>query len=265
MTEAFYVRSGDRFASTAHTRGPWAEGLQHGGPPSALLAHEIERLHPRDDAAIARITLEIVRPVPIAHVAVDTTVVRPGRKVELIGASLTADGVVCIRAHAWRIRTTSLELPQGAGASGPPPPPLSTARPMPFFPSGHDVGYHTAMDVYFAEGGFTELGPASVWMRMRVPLVEGEPTTALCRVLCAADSGNGVSAALDFRRWIFINPDLTVYLHRPLEGEWVHMAARTTLSPTGLGMAESTLSDASGPVGRGLQSLYLEDRHAPGT
>ena len=79
---------------------------------------------------------------------------------------------------------------------------------VPFFPTGQDVGYHTAMEFRFVAGSFLELGPATVWSRH--PLVAGEVPSPLCRVLVAADSGNGVSASLDFRRWRFINPELTV-------------------------------------------------------
>lgn len=262
MPEAFYLPADGRFESTTATRGPWARDLQHGGPPSALVAHVLERNHARDDARIARITLEILRPVPIAPLEVTTTVLRPGRKVELLGASLTAAGVECLRAQAWRIRTQPVDLPAGAGRHGSAPPPLPAAGPVPFFPTGEDEGYHTAMDVRFVEGGFLELGPASVWMRTRVPVVAGEPVRPLSRILCAADSGNGVSGELDFRRWIFINPDLTVYVQREPAGEWVHLAARTTLDASGTGLAESTISDDSGPLARGLQALYLEDRQA---
>jgi acyl-CoA thioesterase len=76
-------------------------------------------------------------------------------------------------------------------------------------------------------------------------------------VLIAADSGNGVSSALDYRQWIFINPDLTVYLHRSPEGEWVCLDAETTVTARGVGLAASTLHDRRGPIGRGMQSLFI--------
>ena len=101
-------------------------------------------------------------------------------------------------------------------------------RTTPFFPTGQEVGYHTAMEVRFVAGSFLELGPATAWMRMRHPLVPDEAPSPLCRVLIAADSGNGVSAALDYQRWRFINPDLTVYLMRPPAGDWVALEATTT-------------------------------------
>ena len=91
MADAFYTREGDGFVATELTRGPWDPGAQHAGPPSALLAREIERLEPADDRQVARITLEILRPVPIGRLSVEARVVRPGRSVELIEAELSDD------------------------------------------------------------------------------------------------------------------------------------------------------------------------------
>jgi Acyl-CoA thioesterase C-terminal domain len=96
-------------------------------------------------------------------------------------------------------------------------------------------------------------------MRMRHPLVAGEPPSPLCRVLVAADSGNGVSAALDYQRWRFINPDLTVYLLRPPTGEWVALEAATSAA-AGIGLADTALHDEQGPIGRAAQALFIDRR-----
>jgi len=109
-------------------------------------------------------------------------------------------------------------------------------------------------------GGFIEQGPAIAWLRMRHALVAGEPIAPLARVLIAADSGNGVSSALDYRHFIFINPDLTVNLHRYPEGEWVCLEAETTVSRRGVGLAVSALHDLRGPIGRASQSLLIGER-----
>jgi len=131
---------------------------------------------------------------------------------------------------------------------------------VPFFATGQEVGYHTAMDFRFVEGAFTEPGPAVVWMRMRQPLVAGEPVSPLSRVLVAADAGNGVSATLDYQRFVFINTELTVHLLREPDGEWVCLDATTHLGAPGLGLAESLLSDERGRIGRAAQTLLVRPR-----
>ena len=97
-------------------------------------------------------------------------------------------------------------------------------------------------------------------MRMRVPLVEGEEPTPLQRVLIAADSGNGISGTLDYTRYLFINVDLTVHLHRLPADEWVHLDAVTIPEPTGIGLADTVIGDRRGRIGRALQTLLVRER-----
>jgi acyl-Coa thioesterase superfamily protein len=187
-------------------------------------------------------------------------VVRPGRAVELVEARLDEAGGErreIARATAWRLRPQE-GVP--AVALAPPPPGPDHGRAVPFFPTGQDVGYHTAMDYAFVEGAFLDPGPAVVWMRMRQPLVDGEEPSPLVRVLTAADSGNGVSAVLDYRRFVFINTDLTVQLVREPEGEWVCLDAVTRIGPDGVGLAESALADERGRIGRATQTLLVRPR-----
>ena len=223
---------------------------------------------------MGRITFEILRSVPLAPLTITTGVIRPGRRVELTEALLSdAEGAV-MRATAWVLRPASLEIPPGLSSEDP----ASTARLSPgpageglppgpaagkasdFFPTGQSVGYHTAMDYRFVSGAFLEPGPATVWMRMRHPLLAGEEPSPLQRVLVAADSGNGVSATLDWRRYLFINVDLTVQLHRLPVGEWVCLDAITIPEPTGVGLSDTALYDERGPIGRATQTLLVRER-----
>ena len=258
MPESFYEPDGERFASSELTRGPWDPEFQHAGPPAALLGREVEGLQDAGDFQIARITFEIMRAVPIAPLWAEARIARPGRRVQLVEGSLhDSDGEV-MRATAWRIRTGEVALPKLSRAEPPPGP--ETAEHRDFVPTGQEVGYHTAMEYRFLKGAFTEPGPAKVWMRMRCPLVAGEEPSPLARVLAAADSGNGVSATLDWRRYLFINVDLSVHLERMPEGEWVCLDAVTLAEPNGVGVADTLLLDERGRIGRALQSLLVGER-----
>jgi acyl-Coa thioesterase superfamily protein/acyl-CoA thioesterase superfamily protein len=257
--DAFYTPDGDWLVASELTRGPWDPGSQHAGPPSALVARAIERCGEADGFQVGRITMEIVRPVPIGRLRASARVVRPGRSVELIEATLESEEGEVMRALAWRLRTQPVEL-SPAPPEDPPPPGPAEGEKKPFFDTGQKVGYHTAMDYLFVHGSFLEAGPATVWMRMRQPLVEGEETTPLQRVLVAADSGNGVSAALDVRRFLFINTDLSVHLLRMPEGEWVCLEARTYPEQNGVGLSETALYDERGRIGRAAQTLLVRAR-----
>jgi hypothetical protein len=269
VPDSFYEPDGDRFVSTELTRGPWDPDSQHAGPPAALIGREVERLgggliggEGGPPAQVGRITYEVVRPVPIAPLRVAAEIVRPGRRVEMFEATLSDEqGEVLMRARGWRLRTeqVSFEAPQ----SPEPPPGPDRGEPGEFFHTGYDVGYHTAMEYRFVSGAFMEVGPATVWMRMGVPLLPGEEPTPLQRVLAAADSGNGVSASLDWSSYLFINVDLTVHLHRMPQGEWVCLDAVTLPEPNGIGMADTRLLDERGPIGRGVQTLLVAEREGP--
>jgi hypothetical protein len=259
MASAMYLPTGDpeRFVVSPSTVGPWDPTLQHGGPPSALLARTCERVPAQWPATVVRMAVEILGPTPVGAVTVAGRVARPGRSVELLEAELSAGGRVAARARAWRVRRAVLDLPAAATGSGALP-------PMPAFddrlPDGWTGGFINSLDLRFAAGGWDVPGPATVWARLRVPLVEGEEPTGLQRLMTLADCGNGVSSALPITDWLFINPDLTVHLSRYPEGEWQCLEATTTVDPHGFGLAASTLYDQRGRVGHGAQSLYVAPR-----
>ena len=257
--DAFYEPDGERYRATELTRGPWDPSAQHAGPPAALIARELERLE--GGGQLGRITFDILRPVPIATLSVDARVVKPGRRVELCEATLSDERGALIRATAWRLRTDRVELPPDIpGFADEAPPGPEAAEEGDFFPTGQDVGYHTAMEYRFVRGAFMEAGPATVWMRMRAPLVTGEEPSALVRVMVAGDSGNGVSAALDWRKYLFINVDLTVHLHRYPAGKWVCLDALTLPEESGVGLADTLLRDERGRIGRAAQTLLVDMR-----
>ena len=261
MAGAFYERDGDLFCASELTRGPWDPGTQHAGPPAALLGHALEGLPETEEFQVGRVTFEILRPLPIGAVRVAARVARPGRRVQMLEAELSdAGGEVLMRARAWRLRTAALDLPAAAVRADAPPPPPEEAVEKDFFPTGQEHGYHSAMEVRFVTGGFIEPGPATVWLRMRRPLVGGEEPTPLQRTLVVADVGNGVSASLDFRRYLFINVDLTVQLERLPRGEWIGIDAVTLPQPTGVGVSDSVLYDREGRIGRALQTLLVSER-----
>ena len=255
MTGAFYEPRDGQLVPSELTRGPWDPNAQHAGPPSALIVRALERCRPREGLRLGRISIDILGPVPLAPLTVEARVVRPGRSVELLEATLAGPGGELMRASAWRAAAGDLSLPDGDGK---PPPGPEHGKAGDYFPTGEDVGYHTAMEYSFVKGGFLEPGPATVWMRMRGALVAGERPSPLERLMVVADVGNGISAVLDWREYLFINTELTVHLLRPPEGDWIGVDAVTRVD--GLGLAESVLYDERGRIGRGAQTLLVRRR-----
>jgi hypothetical protein len=254
---SFYVRRSDGlYESTELTRGPWNPSHQHAGPPTALLVGRLASRQP--DRLLGRAAIELLRPIPMAPLRLELDAPAGGRRVQRVrGALVDASGTVVMTASLLLLQVAPVEPPPPGPVGLPPPLPderAAEAAGFPFFP--WPVGYHTAMELRFGRGRFGD-GPVAVWMRPRVPLVEGEAISPLERLLCAVDSAHGVSWQVDPREMSVINPDLTVALHRQPVGDWICLDAETANERDGVGVAHSRLWDERGPVGWSLQSLVL--------
>lgn len=265
MTEGhFYerdrgARGEERFFATELTRGPWSNDHQHGGPPVALLARAIERLEPANMFS-ARLTVELLRPIPIsAPLEVVTEVLTAGRTVQRLAAALVSGEQQLAVAVAVRIRVEELGLPIRLPNPDELLRPVEHSAAFEFSFFQHLVGYHTAMEVRIADGEFGT-GRVAAWMRPRVPLILGEDTSPLQRVMICADAGQGVGTALDPSKWSFVNPDLTVHLHRLPGDEWLGMDAQSWAEPLGFGVCRTRLSDRRGDLGMALQSQVIAPR-----
>lgn len=264
MGLAIFRADGEHLLPSELARGPWDPGALHGGAPAALITAAFESCEPGAELRIARLGFEFLRPVPLAPLSLAVRTVRDGRRVQELAAELHAGEQLVCRASALRVREVPEDLPASAGAGSAEPramPGPQAARAVRFAlnDSDHASFAASAMEIRFLDDA-SALGPARVWMHLRHPLVEGRPTTPLTRLSAAADFGNGVSAALPFERFLFINADLTIHLHRHPRGEWIGLDARTVLESGGAGLAESVLHDVEGPVGRAFQTLVVAPR-----
>lgn len=252
----FTVEGPGMWQPTEAARGPWTPDALHGGPVAALLAHAaVEHL---DGLQPVRLTVEILRPVPVDTITVAVEVLRPGRRVRAVAASMKVGGKEVATATMVGIRVGDVPVPDHAVPPVPPGPEHGRIVDFPF--ASHNGFHNVGVEHRFVAGGIDERGPATDWIRLACPLVEGEDVRPVERAVAAADFGNGISRVADFDDLLFINPDLTVYLHREPVGEWVCLDAQSRLEPHGIGMAVSTLFDLDGPIGLAAQSLVVDVR-----
>ena len=259
---AFVLLEGGAFRATELTRGPWHPEHQHAGPPIALAAREIERTAAALELThIARLTANLLRPIPIAELAVEVQTDYVGRNAAHFSARLDAGGKEVARFTALAQRESALAVPVDlAGHPLPLAPRTVDESPQERFPFTRKLtGYADLIESRIAQGKMFR-GPSVVWFRLRYPLVAGEEPTPLQRVAVAADSGNGISAVLDFNQYVFVNSDLTINLLRQAQGEWVCIDARTLVGPRGGGLAEARIFDTGGLIGRSTQSLSIRPR-----
>lgn len=267
MTQCYYRRlslEGDTalFDSTDHTRSNWTPEIQHGSPPLALLTKAIEETI-RDRLApgmrIGRLALDILGPIPVAEIHVRGRVERPGRRIALLSAEMSEvrpEGKprIVARVSAWALSTSDTS----EAVTERHPPLVEGEAALNRLP-WKDVGGYVD-SVQWRPQTADSAGATVYWLRPLVGLVDDEPTTALQRMAMIVDSANGVGAVLDSRRFVFMNTDTTVHLHRLPMGEDFALRARASIGPDGIGVTTAEIFDRDGFVGTSAQTLLVQRR-----
>jgi hypothetical protein len=256
--DAIYRVDGNRVITSPDAAGPWDAGMQHGSAPAALVVWAAEAILTPVPMQIARVTVDLMRPVPVAPLTLHTEVLREGRKIQLCAVKLLAGDAVVVSATVLKIKTQGLALPpEIADLPSELPGPDQSREEQPSFSSSPFVN---GISLRAARGRFGVPGPGAIWYRVDRPLVEGAPVSQAMRAVVAADFCNGTSAVLDFQAWTFINADLTVSFARQPVGAWILLDAESWIGPDGAGLAMARLADARGYFGRVVQSLVIEKR-----
>jgi acyl-coenzyme A thioesterase PaaI-like protein len=256
--KAVFRVDGNRVTVSPYAAGPWDATMQHGSAPASLVVWAAEAMATQAPMRIARVSIDLMRPVPLKPLTLETEVLREGRKIQLCAVRLRADGVLVVAATMLKVRLKTEALPPDV--SGPkvelPSPDTSPEDPAQFSNSP----FVTGMQLRAARGKFGVPGPGAIWYRVVRPLVEGQKVSQAVRAVVAADFCNGTSAALDFRQWTFLNADLTVSMAREPVGEWILLDAESWIGPDGAGLAMARLADEQGYFGRAVQSLVVDKR-----
>lgn len=254
--DVFYERTGAaEFAPTPATAGPWNPQHQHAGPPSALMVGALEGLLPGPEHRLARVSVDVLGPVPLEPLRIEAAEIRPGRSVGLLEAHAFVGDRAVLTARAWRMRAAPPELPARPEVT--PALPEIPPEPQPsFMPGAYTDGYLSVVDWRFTEGAPGRLGSSRMWTRSTIPLLVDEQMSPWQHTVLLTDSASGTSLALDPRQYPAINCDLHVVLHRDPATEWLLIDAETTTTPGGGAMTSTALADGTGPVGTATQSLF---------
>lgn len=261
MAEALFLRAGESFIPTKLAGGPWNPKHLHGGPPTGLLAHVLEAAAADPALRMARLTVDLLRPVPHAPLQVSIETIRTGRRLQLLAATMLAEGVAVCRASALFLAQQETAVPDyGQFTPQQLPPrqdrPVSTVAALTGFPGESQglPGLHTTAETCLLDG-VQGRGEGRVWMRLPVPVVAGEPASLTVQAATLCDFGNGVGQLRVNEQTGSINTDITLYLHRRPESEWLGLDARSRMEPNGSGLVETALYDERGLIGRALQAI----------
>lgn len=255
---AYFRRTGaSTYLPTPHVSGAWDTEQQHIGPALGLLVHvlETDRDSRRDDHLLpARLSYDIWGTVPMAEVDVQVRVLRPGRTIELVEATLSHGGRTVVTLRAWLMRREDTASVSGSRLPAVPPPADTPAwDPTTVWPGG----YIASAQVRRTEA---EPGRAVVWVRTDVPLVETGEASALARKAALLDIVNGMTVRADPRDVAFPNVDLTAHLLREPAGDWLGFDTTVSFGDGGIGVTSSVLHDETGPLGTLSQVLTVRPR-----
>lgn len=264
MIDCYYRRVGTEgdvqvFDSTDGTRSNWDPEIQHGSPPLALMTKLIEEATIDSGLRIARMTLDILGAIPVTRVRVRTWVQRPGKRISLWAAEMSAQGADGTERAVARVTAWLLAVSDTADAATDRYPALTEGEAVPVPHSWVGAAGYLETVSWRRQPDTGESGHV-VWLSPLVPLVDSEPATGLQRLAMVVDSANGAGATLDPEQFIFMNTDTTVHLHRSPEGSDFALRARGSIGPDGIGVTTAELFDRQGFIGTSAQTLLVMRR-----
>lgn len=264
--DALFLPDGDAFVATHLTQGPWSPEHQHGGPVSALLAHTVETLPTLVPMRCGRLTIDLMRTVPVARLEARARIVREGKRVQLVEAALVHEGVEVARASALRVRrgesAEALTHPRRPDEA-PPPPPTHVEESV-MARAGLPVpGFLHAVEMHRVTGGLGLGAPACTWFRLTRPVVAGTEPSPLVRLAALADFTSGTANYMPIDRWSSINADVSINVLREPIGEWIAVDAVAHVAGDGIGHSRATLFDTTGMVGSGSTVQLVDGVAAP--
>ena len=230
-----------------------------------LLARAAER-HPSErPMQVARLTVDLMRAAPMEPVTTECRTYRQSRSLDIVEASLLCKGKEFARASAMRFVINPVRVPEDFRGEAPRlMPPASDEAQMNALGVEDREAFHHALDIRPTPGFALPV----VWLRLRLPLVDGEEPSPLVRVATAADFTYSMPTmrkimndpeGFDHQDFVSINPDTSLNLHRPMVGEWVGLDCRVFYSEQGAGSASAQIHDESGVIGHASQSLLVRD------
>ncbi len=262
MTDALFIQEGNMFIPSPLAHGPWSSRLLHGGATGGLMAYALEQCQPHPDMCMVRTTLDMFRPVPMAPLRVESTVLREGKRLQMLEATLFAGDQAVARSVGIRMKTTDVVVPEKHQAQSPVPEgPLGLQELK--LSAGEDgqrlPGLNANLEIRRLYG-FDGQGEGCAWIKVPVPVVAGVPNTPFVHLGIVSDFGNGLAQLFLPGTFGMINGDINLYFYRQPRGEWLALKSKAVMTPRGVGVVNTELYDVEGPVAQCHQAVMVQMR-----
>ena len=257
MSAYFHRVDDTRFRPSDLVRGAWNPQEMHIAPALGLLTHAVERHHRQvhdDGMRAARMSFDILGTIPIDVVDVEVRVLRPGRTIELVEATLSHGGRPAVLGRVWMMATRDTSaLRGGAMPAMPHPETMEQWQPSDVW----DGAFVGSIDILRREEA---PGRGQAWLRPQLPLLDSEPVSLTARALGVLDVANGIAVRVPPTAAMYPNLDLTAHLAGEPRGEWIGLDTAVTFGPDGVGLTHSIVHDETGPIGAVEQILTVRPR-----
>lgn len=259
---SLFVQDGNIFTPTACAHGPWGAHLVHGGSTGGLMAYVLEQCAPNPDMRMVRTTLDMFRPVPMAPLRVESEVLREGRRLQMVEATIYAEDKAVARSVGIRMRKSEIKVPekyQPSTATPEGPVGLQELKLSGDAQGERLPGLNSSLEVRRLHG-FDGKGEGCAWFKVPVPVVEGVKNTPFVHLGIISDFGNGLAQLFLPETMGMINGDINLYLHRDPRGEWIALESKATMSETGVGVVNTQVYDTDGLVAQCHQAVMVQVR-----
>lgn len=250
----FHTLAPNRFTPTRHVGGGWNPDEQHIAPAFGLLTHLVDadrRIRGRGDLVIGRVSFDILGALAMEAFEVRVKVIRPGRTIELVEASLAQGGRDSVLARFWLMQAG--DTARMAGSAFTPMPPLESLASWEMEETWPG-GFVRSVEVRQAS---PVAGETRSWVRPRVALLEDADVGPVARLMGLVDVANGLCPRVSPAEVAFPNLDLTAHLFREPVGEWIGFDTKVSFGDHGIGATHSVIHDGKGPLALVSQALTV--------
>ena len=249
--------------------GPWSATSQHGGPVNALCASALGSFISTSGFVPNRLTVDLLKPVPVAALGVSARVVRQGRRMMLVDVEIrtaTTDDLVAVARAVLKQPTAQPDDALGAFDADAPDnsiTPRAELEPSPFIDADQQrvlpPGFHASVQLHMSDHPADRIA----WLSSSVDhTFDGVEMSSFECCSAMTDLTTVMSSRLTTLGsdeapppMGFMNTDTTLQLLRQPRGRWFALTQPTIWLSSGVGVASVVVHDEAGVIGRSTQSV----------
>lgn len=262
----FFHQDNDVFTPQAAAGSPWSETMQHGGPVNAIITMSVEAIAEDCGMNVARLTIDILKPVPMKSVKIKSRFIRKGGKMAVVDTFLTLEGSdePVASGRAVLLKAQSGQNPV-FDVLAPLPESRETIAKEPWIPKEMATGLPPGLHNLIRFHPSTNKERPIFWVNGDADMLQNRPMTSLEQCTTTADMTTVLAARMRVLQegvaspaaMALMNTNTTIHFSRLPVGEWFGFTDQFIQVSDGYGLAECAIYDEQGCIGRVVQNLIV--------